>query len=581
MENKKEKEGELDLGRYAELWKAVKDERWEDVKRQLDKQPDAITAPITEFYETILHILVNWKDALWLVKEIIKDIEEEGGPSVVEKTDYRGNTPLSVAASVGNAEAAEMIAQKKPDLLKKFNFRKESPFHLAAKARHEETFKRMLNVGQAKLKEQDIDRLFSGFIGASIVENLLAANLYGLTVSLLNSYPKLGRDDFKHRGNILKILAEKPLAFESGCNFGLWERFIYKVVLVPSGVRYVYETKIKSDQARQVVHLVCSGVIWTFEDAKIALKQPVLRAATLGIAEIVEEILTVYPAATMFHNPKNYNIFQLAVLNRRHKVFNLYLKRCLSQKWVPTFPILDRENNILHLAGRCVPSRHINGAALKMQLEMQWFKAVESVVHPLLKEQRNSENKTPREVFEDEHKKLIEDGEKWMRDTASSCMVVDALIVAMVFAAIIAVPGNVEKGIPNFRNETVFKVFVVADTAALFSSSFSLLLFVRILTSRYAENDFLSALPNRLLLGIITLILSIAAMLVASSSALIMLMDAVPGPKLVIKKSTLIPVTVLAALPVIFFIWSQSYLLIDVLRATYRPPISFKQENDD
>ena len=72
-------------------------------------------------------------------------------------------------------------------------------------------------------------------------------------------------------------------------------------------------------------------------------------------------------------------------------------------------------------------------------------------------------------------------GEMDERDTATSCMVVDALIIAMVFAAIIAVPGNNEKGIPNFRHETLFKIFVVADAAALLSSSFSLLLFVRIL----------------------------------------------------------------------------------------------------
>ena len=191
----------------------------------------------------------------------------------------------------------------------------------------------------------------------------------------------------------------------------------------------------------------------------------------------------------------------------------------------------------------------------------------------MLLEERNTEKKIPREVFDDEHKELVKDGEKWMRDTASSCMVVDALIIAMVFAAIIAVPGNNEKGIPNFRHETLFKVFVIADAAALFSSSFSLLLFVRILTSRYAEEDFLKALPKRLLLGLMTLIFSIATMLVASSSALIMLIDAVPGPKVMLRRSTMIPVTIMAAFPVVFFICSQYHLLIDVLLSTYRPTI--------
>lgn len=342
-------------------------------------------------------------------------------------------------------------------------------------------------------------------------------------------------------------------------------------LMFPS-VKRIYRTKLMNEQARQLVKSMCAGVVWTFPEASYTLKLPVLKAASLGIQEIVQEILKVYKASTMFYDDNNYNIFQLAVLHRREKVFNLVYKMGLSQKWVASYPCKDNEN-ILHLAGRCASSRHINGAALQMQWEMQWFTAVEKFVHPLLLEERNTEKKTPREVFDDEHKNLVKEGEKWMRDTATSCMVVDALIIAMVFAAIIAVPGNNEKGIPNFRHETLFEVFVIADAAALFSSSASLLLFVRILTSRYAEEDFIKALPKSLLLGLITLIFSIATMLVASSSALIMLIDAVPGPKVMPRKSTVIPVAILVAFPIIFFIWSQSHLLIDVLLSTYCPTI--------
>ncbi|XP_022722154.1 uncharacterized protein LOC111279439 [Durio zibethinus] len=339
-------------------------------------------------------------------------------------------------------------------------------------------------------------------------------------------------------------------------------------------VESIYKTKLMNEQARQLVKSMCTGVVWTFDNASDTLKPPILKAASLGIREIVEEILQVYSSSSMFYDDNNYNIFQLAVLHRREKVFNLIYKRGLSQKWVASYPCKNKEN-IVHLAGRCIPSTHINGAALQMQWEMHWFKAVESFVHPSLSEEQNSGKKTPREVFDDEHKDLVKEGEKWLRDTATSCMVVDALIIAMVFAAIIAVPGNNEKGIPNLRHETIFKVFFMADAAALFSSSFSLLLFVRILTSRYAKEDFLEALPKRLLLGLVTLIFSIAAMLVASSSALIMLIDAVPGPKVMLRSSTIIPMTIMAALPIVFFIWSQSHLLIEVFMSTYWPTIRY------
>ncbi|XVF29538.1 hypothetical protein REPUB_Repub15cG0130100 [Reevesia pubescens] len=526
MERKKEEEGNVEpsLAQYEELWKAIVHEDWKEVKKQLELLDNhALISPITAFYETILHIL-PW--------------------------------PLSIAAYVGNTKAAKMMARKNPELLMRFNYSGDSPFHAAARFGHEETIRCLLSVAQTT--QIDDQSFFSGDNGATIVQYLISANLFGIALDMLKRYPKLGRDNLKQRKRILKQLAEKPLGFQSGRKFGPWERLIYKV----PNVERIYKTKLMNEQALQLVKSMCAGVVWTFDEASYALKLPVLKAASLGIQEIVQEILKVYTASIMFYDENNYyNIFQLAVLHRREKVFNLIYKMGLSQKWVASYPSKDKEN-ILHLAGMCIPSRHINGAALQMQREMQWFKAVERFVHPLLLEERNDEKKTPREVFDDEHKELVKEGEKWMRDTATSCMVVDALIIAMVFAAIIAAPGNNEKGIPNFRHENLFNVFVIADAVALFSSSFSLLLFIRILTSRYAEGDFLKALPKSNHVG-------------TSSSALIMLIDAVPGPKVMLRRSTVIPVTIMAILPVVFFTWSQSPFLIDVLISTYRPTILY------
>ncbi|XVE80936.1 hypothetical protein DITRI_Ditri15bG0021600 [Diplodiscus trichospermus] len=628
LDRKKEDEGNLepDLAQYEDIWKAVVREDWNEVEKQLQLLDEhALTSPITAFYETILHILVNSENALWLVEKIVEKID----PESLGKNDYQHDTALTIAAYVGNSEAANMMARKNPELLERFNYSGDSPFHAAARFGHEETIRCLLSVAQTT--QMDDQTFFSGDNGATIVQYLISANLFGIALDMLKRYPKLGRDNLKQRKRILKQLAEKPLEFESGCKFGPWERLIYKgisvtkeitipsiqpetddslhinivdkdnptkdggelikssinffeqcrrqafaiICLIFPRVKHIYRTKVMNEQARQLVKTMCAGVVWTFDNASYALKMPVLKAASLGIREIVEDILQVYTAVTMFYDDNNYNIFQLAVLHRREKVFNLIHKMGLSQKWVASYPCKNKEN-ILHLAGKCNPSRRISGAALQMQREMQWFKVVERFVHPLLLKERNTEKKIPREVFDDEHKELVKEGEKWMRDTASSCMVVDALIITMVFAAIIAVPGNNEKGIPNFRHETLFKVFVISDAAALFSSSFSLLLFVRILTSRQAAEDFLKRLPRKLLLGLMTLIFSIATMLVASSFALIMVIDAVPGPKVMLRRETIVPMTIMAALPIVFFIWSQSYLLIDLLLSTYRPAILCK-----
>ncbi|KAL6125689.1 hypothetical protein ACLB2K_073743 [Fragaria x ananassa] len=113
---------------------------------------------------------------------------------------------------------------------------------------------------------------------------------------------------------------------------------------------------------------------------------------------------------------------------------------------------------MLHMAA--MPSfgrlNGITGAALKMQRELQWFKEVEKILPSQLREKMNhSDCKRPRELFTIHHKQLVEDGEKWMKDTARSCSVVGALIVTIMFAAAFTVPGgnNQDTGIPIFVDD--------------------------------------------------------------------------------------------------------------------------------
>ncbi|KAI8011485.1 Ankyrin repeat-containing protein ITN1 [Camellia lanceoleosa] len=85
-------------------------------------------------------------------------------------------------------------------------------------------------------------------------------------------------------------------------------------------------------------------------------------------------------------------------------------------------------NNMLHLAAKIAPPNQLNivsGAALQMQRELLWFKEVEKIMQPSHVEKKNSKGKTPRALFTEEHKDLIEKGEAWMKNTASQSMVVN------------------------------------------------------------------------------------------------------------------------------------------------------------
>nr|GEX77542.1 ankyrin repeat-containing domain, PGG domain protein [Tanacetum cinerariifolium] len=204
---------------------------------------------------------------------------------------------------------------------------------------------------------------------------------------------------------------------------------------------------------------------------------------------------------------------------------------------------------------------------------------IRNMIPPSYRERKNKDDLTPHELFTKEHKDLVIRGEEWMKGTASQCMVVAALIATIVFAAAFTVPGgyaqsndqasNQKNGVPVFHSKATFMVFVVADAISLFSSSASILMFLSILTSRYAERDFLESLPKKLMLGLAALFLSITTMTVAFSVSFFVLYH---------RGLLWIPILIgaLAVLPVLLYIKLQYGLFVDVIRSTYGSSYLFK-----
>lgn len=191
---------------------------------------------------------------------------------------------------------------------------------------------------------------------------------------------------------------------------------------------------------------------------------------------------------------------------------------------------------------------------------------MEKHVLPELKDFKNSSGRTPAMEFSMEHKDLVKEGEKWMKDAANSCTVAATLIATIAFAASITVPGgnNGDTGIPILSHELAFNIFAVADALSLFSSTASLLMFVSILTARYAEVDFLYSLPRRLIIGLVTLFISITTMMIAFSATIFLVF----GHK---RAWTIAPIAAIACLPVTLFVTLQFPLLMDMIHSTYCP----------
>lgn len=195
------------------------------------------------------------------------------------------------------------------------------------------------------------------------------------------------------------------------------------------------------------------------------------------------------------------------------------------------------------------------------------------MIPPSYRERKNKDDLTPHELFTKEHKELVTQGEKWMKGTANQCMVVAALIATIVFAAAFTVPGgyNQNNGIPMFYSKATFLVFVVADAISLFASSGSILIFLSILTSRYAERDFLETIPRKLMAGLATLFISIATMTLAFAVSFFVLYH---------NGFLWIPILigVFAVLPVILYVFLHYGLFWDVIRSTYLSRYLFKPQ---
>ncbi|PWA36421.1 ankyrin repeat-containing domain, PGG domain protein [Artemisia annua] len=305
---------------------------------------------------------------------------------------------------------------------------------------------------------------------------------------------------------------------------------------------------------------------FTGDDHHPYYTSPILEAACQNAHKVVDEILCRSPKAIQSTDKSGYDIIQLAVIHRSERIYNLIYDIGERKNLYKTIEDSSK-NNILHLAGRLAPSGKLNkrrGAALQLQRELQWREEVKKVIFPTYITRDNIFLETPAMVFTREHENLVKDGEQWLKTTAESCSISAGLIITIVFAAAITVPGgsNQDTGIPLFTQDIAFSVFAVSDAISFFASSTALLMFLSILTSRFAEKDFLRSLPKRLLIGICALLLSAISMMIAFSSTLFIVF----GHQ---KPWLLVPICGSSLIPISFFVVLPLPLIKDLFQSTY------------
>eukprot|EP00261_Vitis_vinifera_P031171 XP_019072414.1 PREDICTED: ankyrin repeat-containing protein ITN1 isoform X5 [Vitis vinifera] len=551
---------------YLELYKAVLNGDWESAPKLLKDDPRSFSAPIGTDDSRMLHIAVELGEArMGFVEKLVEFMPSEA----LALRDSDGATALFNAARAGNIKAVKLLVNKNPSLpniCQRDNF---APLHSAVRYGHKELTLYLLSV----TRDDEPPYPFSNSPGFELLRRALMVGFHDVALHLVERYPDLATCNFGDAKDSdddkapLTVLAKRPWAFRSGSRFNLWQLIIYH--LPP--IKHIQETKTMHTLTLQLLNHLCTEVLKVSRAKKI-FRQSFINGAKYGIPEILEEIIKSYPYALEYLDE---DVFKLAVLNRYEKIFNLICETGMHRQLI--IRTEDDSNNILHLAGKLAPPHRlslVSGAALQMQRELHWFKEIEKYAPRAFSESENNNEDKPKTVFIKEHEKLIKEGEKWMKGTAKCYALAAALIATVVFAAAITIPGgnHDDTGIPNFSKEKAFKVFAASDALSLFLSIASVLICLSILTARYAEDDFLFALPRRLIFGLVTLFLSVTFMMIAYSSAIYLLF----GEK---KAWILTTLAALACLPVTLYGILQFPLLVELIYSTYGPGIFGKHSN--
>ncbi|CAI8589973.1 unnamed protein product [Vicia faba] len=506
-------------------------------------------AAITYGWPTLLHIAAGANN-IEFVKHLLKMLNDTND---LKLQDINGNTAFTFAATAGNIEIVDLMLEKNDQLPTIRGGNGYTPIQYAAlQGRYKMTW-HLYDKTIHCFEEKDWNLLFFACIYTGI---------YDLALKIVRCKTELAFARDANNETALHFLAQNEMPLDS-CRHGS-EHDDDPIMINP-------------DMKNQVVFQLVK-FLWTTILDKYYYLEPELRkirnepsqlifdAAKVGNFGFLSELISGYPSLIWDVDSKKRTILHISVIYRHASIFNLVHKIGHIKGVIVTYE--DEEGNtLLHLAAKLAPPSQlelVSGAAFQMCLELLWFEKVKRIMLPAQIKLRNSEGLTAQELFSNEHEKLRENAESWMKKTAESCMLISTVIATGVFTAALSLPGgtNDDTGKPNYLSKTSFLVFALSDALALISSSTAILIFLSILVSRYREYDFYKSLPLKLIFGLIALFISITSMMVAFSSAFFIIYY--HGSKWVPSS-----IALLSFFPILLYIGLQFSLFSDIIYSTY------------
>ncbi|XP_024978192.1 ankyrin repeat-containing protein NPR4-like isoform X3 [Cynara cardunculus var. scolymus] len=449
------------------LYKAITTNDFEAAKFILDKRPELVQFSITESGETIIHVAVLGKSCLF-VKYLMSLMTKKD----LELLNGNGETTLCLVARTGNVEIAKTLVEKNEGLIDIPNSQGKMPFQVAALYGRHDMVEYLYSSSQ-KMNGQ----FWTHQNRSSVFENCVEANLFVLSV--IHLYKEKERKALLLLRIILNEILKLPKAE------------------IDDLIRGPPEDDTKQKYPSRLLFL----------------------AAEMGNTAFIVEFIRQYPHLALELNDDNYSIFHVAVMHRHLGIYNLLLEKDHTRDLIITLE--DKNgNNILHLVGECAKGNRlsdISGLGMLKELELRWFKRVESILPGYLYEKKNAIGQTPYELFVKNHKDIFFEEEKLMKGTASQLMVVAALVTTISFAAIFTFPGGYSQedtGIPIFLPKTISKIFIIFDGLSFLLSATSILMVIAFIMFDHHGHNVMTSSYLQIISSIVLVFWSIASIII-------------------------------------------------------------------
>ncbi|XP_047940532.1 uncharacterized protein LOC125187915 [Salvia hispanica] len=210
---------------FQSLFQNVMKSKWEEVIQSYEGDEGLHTAKITSSCDTALHIAIS-NGEVSVVERLVAIVYQTKG--ALSSQNELGNTPLHLAAYLGDAKMCHCIASRDTRLMGIRNHDKETPFFLAVRHGRKGAFYAMHSICVG-----DEGYTYSrGREGETILHSAIYGEYFDLAFDIITHYDKLVNAVNENGVSPLHILANKPSAFRSGSQIRGIDKLIYHCIFV-------------------------------------------------------------------------------------------------------------------------------------------------------------------------------------------------------------------------------------------------------------------------------------------------------------------------------------------------------------